>query len=346
MTEWEIEIGNEITLTHLQPAAAHLPLILSRKQIQEAIGDNLALQILYATGIRPAELPALTLREDGNLIVASRKNPLILADEETRQRLRELGTTPPLPDLPPKIHAHFQACGRRATLALFRHAFASRRLENGMDLFTLSDILDHQDLKTTEMYLPTALKECREAYLNAHPLLNPQTRIPTAILSPAEILTLIATPAKPLHRLVIRTLYATALREAELIALRYVDLGPTLFVRSGKGPKDRYTLMDPETLRLLQGDHPPDALLFPMTRMTVYNIVDKAAQASGLHDKYAPLGLRISPHTLRHAYATHCYQNGMQLAHISKLLGHAAPYETLLYINCSPEILATQYAQS
>ena len=67
-----------------------------------------------------------------------------------------------------------------------------------------------------------------------------------------------------------RLLYATGLRASELVALRYLDFSEGgVFVRQGKGPQDRYALIDPESLRLVGQGEPGQQLVFPITRMTL-----------------------------------------------------------------------------
>jgi integrase len=120
-------------------------------------------------------------------------------------------------------------------------------------------------------------------------------------------------------------------------------------VRLGKGPRDRYALVDPDSLALvrqMQADQPPSARLFPVARQTVVNIMKDAAQRTGLQAKYEALGCRLSPHALRHAFATHCYERGMEFGHIAKLLGHTCLDDTLLYVHRSLEMQSKMYAAS
>ena len=99
----------------------------------------------------------------------------------------------------------------------------------------------------------------------------------------------------------------------------------------GKGPKDRDTLSDPGTAQLLRGRG--DGPLFPLSRMTVWNILRDTAKRTGLWQRYEARGQRVSPHTLRHAYATHCYMAGMPLNCLGKLLGHSHEDDTFIYLH-------------
>ena len=216
-----------------------------------------------------------------------------------------------------------------------------------MDICELADLLGHASLGTTMMYLPTALADSRPHYLRCHPLCQGALRIPSASPTHQEILDLLeaATPGR--DQAVIRTLYATALRESELIELDCADLDLDelrVFVRDGKGPKDRYTLIDAGTAELLRSR--PRGALFPISRMTVWNILKVTAKRTGLWQTYKARGLRVSPHTLRHAYATHCYLAGMPLPIVAKLMGHSHEDDTLQYLHPTPEFEAAAYART
>lgn len=347
MSEWAEELGQEVEV-----AADHvLPLIVGRRRLRAVLESQnlsaearLGLRLLYATGVRQEE--SLEFCEGGLRV---REGRFLAVDEVTLARCRESG----LPDLGqalawvescPELVQHFAACGRRARPSLLRHACAAHCLENGLDVMVLNEQLGHREMATTLRLLETARGYYRGDYERCHPLARGGRG--HAHLRVEEILAMMGAPRLPLHRLVVRTLYATALRESELIALRFADLEEgRIFVRDGKGPADRYTLVDAETESLLLGlGGAPGERIFPMTRMTVYNIVVRAARATGVADHYP--GQMVSPHSLRHAYATHCYENGMDLHTIARLLGHPFVSDTLLYVDCSPEMLAAEYSDS
>ncbi len=156
------------------------------------------------------------------------------------------------------------------------------------------------------------------------------------------------------NHLVIRVLYATGVRIAELEALKYCDIdykNRVVFVRLGKGAKDRYCCIEQETadkLKEFQGSDPLDASIFKITDRQLRRIVEKAGTETGIAAKYAAMGRVFSPHSFRHAFATHCYENGIRIFSLKKLLGHefigtteiyistAANYELLEYDKCNP----------
>jgi integrase/recombinase XerD len=126
------------------------------------------------------------------------------------------------------------------------------------------------------------------------------------------------------------------LRVSELVAadINDVDLGQNLvWVWQAKGHKDRRTLLSPTLhpeLRWLMGDRPGHDPLFPAQHggrwrtRSVQRVVRRAGQR-------ADLPHRVTPHSLRHAFATHLLEAGTDLRVIQQLLGHASVTTTTRY---------------
>ncbi|MFT7520216.1 MAG: integrase/recombinase XerD [Kiritimatiellia bacterium] len=138
------------------------------------------------------------------------------------------------------------------------------------------------------------------------------------------------------HRLAILTLYASGLRVSELCEAKVedVDLGRYLLhVRLGKGAKDRVTLLAPslhDELCWLLDDRPPHDPLFlsqaggSWSTRSVQRVVAAAARRAKITGK-------VTPHSLRHAFATHLLEAGTDLRVIQELLGHASVKTTTRY---------------
>lgn len=106
----------------------------------------------------------------------------------------------------------------------------------------------------------------------------------------------------------------------------------TLFIRAGKGDKDRYVLLDPVTNRLLKAwvwNHSPERHIFPIGPGAIAEVVNRWAGKVGLTQKYADLGLRFSTHSIRHGMATHCYAGNAA----GRSPGHDSAGTTKLYIH-------------
>ena len=165
------------------------------------------------------------------------------------------------------------------------------------------------------------------------------------ILSPAEVATLLRTPRNLKHRAILTTLSAAGLRVSELCQLQVTDIDSArmvLRVRQGKGQHDRYVMLSPKLLPLLRHywqQEKPRPWLFPgnlrtrpITARMVHRICRDAGQA-------AHLPKLIHPHLLRHAFATHLLEAGVDLRRIQLLLGHRSLRSTSRYLHVTPQAL-------
>jgi integrase/recombinase XerD len=151
-------------------------------------------------------------------------------------------------------------------------------------------------------------------------------------------------------RAMLETLYATGLRVSELVglSLQQVNLQAGVLKVIGKGNKERLVPLGEESIEWLQrylsgarkellGTHVSDAL-FPtargaaMTRQAFWHNIKRYAQRAGIES-------RLSPHTLRHAFATHLLNHGADLRVVQMLLGHADLSTTQIYTQVARERL-------
>jgi integrase len=168
-------------------------------------------------------------------------------------------------------------------------------------------------------------------------------RVATGIMTVSEVGQLLhsASQASLRDHLLLRMLYLTGLRRAEIVEVLVADLLwdlDMIFIRSGKDDKDRYVLLDSQTMAMLrQHTHqkPPETRIFPHTGKWVHDTFLIHGNKSGLIQQYAARGLRLSPHSLRYAFATHLYDYGLHFNTIAELLGHVLPQDTLDYLDTS-----------
>ena len=167
-----------------------------------------------------------------------------------------------------------------------------------------------------------------------------EKRLPE-VLSPEEVARLLTRPRNLKHRAIVILLYSGGLRVGELVRLRPVDLDPdrrVLRVRGGKGRKDRNTLLADRAInvvRTYRDAYPTEHWLFPgprpdrhLTARSVQRVVTRAAQAAGILK-------HVTPHTLRHSFATHLLEGGTNLRIIQELLGHGSARTTQIYTHVS-----------
>jgi integrase/recombinase XerD len=164
------------------------------------------------------------------------------------------------------------------------------------------------------------------------------------------------TPLGQRDRAMLETLYATGLRVSELVSLRTVEVGLNEGVVRvvGKGDKERLVPLGDEARewierwlgegrRELLGGRACDALFVtrlggPMTRQMFWTLIKRHARAAGI---VAPL----SPHVLRHAFATHLLNHGADLRVVQMLLGHADISTTQIYTHVARERLRLLHAR-
>lgn len=168
-------------------------------------------------------------------------------------------------------------------------------------------------------------------------------RLPT-VLSEEEVTKLIESASSAYHRVILTTLYATGMRRAELARLKVSDIDSArmvIHIRQGKGGKDRDVTLSPRLLEILRDYwkwRKPEVYLFPsllrprhdkpITDKTIWYAVREAARRAGIKKK-------ITPHTLRHSWATHLLERGTDLKTIQVLLGHADLEATTIYLHLS-----------
>jgi len=171
-------------------------------------------------------------------------------------------------------------------------------------------------------------------------------RLPV-VPSPAELKVFFSAIDNHKHRTLLYTLYAAGLRLSEALVLRADDIDSQrglIRVRQGKGKKDRYTILSPSLLRALRtywrGWHPKN-WLFPgrdydkkLAPASVQKICFRTRERAGIRKP-------ISPHTLRHCFATHLLEAGVDLRTIQVLMGHSSLETTSVYLRIAPDGLSS-----
>ena len=162
-------------------------------------------------------------------------------------------------------------------------------------------------------------------------------RLPV-ILSPEEVARFLESVHGMKHRAILMASYAAGLRVSEATHLKVTDVDSQpmmLRVDQGKGQKDRYLMLSPrllEELRTYWKAGRPKTWLFPgdipgrpITRDAVGQACNRARLASGITKP-------ISPHSLRHAFATHMLERGVDVRRIQLLMGHRSLATTSRYL--------------
>lgn len=169
-------------------------------------------------------------------------------------------------------------------------------------------------------------------------------KLPVVLTRP-EIKAVLDAASNLKHRAMFMTAYSSGLRIGELTHLRIGDIDSQsmqIHVRDGKGCKDRVVMLSPsllETLRLYWKRYRPRGWLFPGQEPRRPINPDSVRVALARTAQRAGLTKHITPHTLRHTFATHLLEQGTNLRYIQELLGHASIRTTMVYLKVAPESL-------
>lgn len=226
------------------------------------------------------------------------------------------------------------------------------------------DQIDEEELRQYFLYLMNekqlSSSSCRVAhyairFLYVHTLgqtwpedlvIRPQkeSKLPD-VLSVGEVQRILGCVHKPRYRICLSTIYACGLRLNEGVSLQVADIDGErmlLHVRQGKGAKDRYVPLPEATLEMLRTFwtlHRHPTLLFPgrPSEGEPYAAADTPMSSSGVQRamraavKTSGIQKHATVHTLRHSYATHLLEAGVNLRLIQAYLGHSSPKTTARY---------------
>ncbi|UBM61303.1 tyrosine-type recombinase/integrase [Candidatus Sulfidibacterium hydrothermale] len=161
-----------------------------------------------------------------------------------------------------------------------------------------------------------------------------------SVLSKDEVLRLLIATQNLKHRAALTMIYASGLRISELLNLKLADIHTErrqIFIRSGKGRKDRVVIFAESFLPMFQNylvTYRPKVYFIEgkpgkqYSAESIRAIIKRSARRAGIRQ-------RVTPHTLRHSFATHLLDNGVDIRYIQELLGHNSPKTTMIYTHVS-----------
>jgi len=231
----------------------------------------------------------------------------------------------------------------------FVNHFSPNKLENLtindinsyiLDLIKLKDISisqQNQRINSIKFYYEKALGREKQYYNIYRP--KKESKLPK-VLSKNEIKKILNSCDNIKHKCAIMLLYSAGLRRSELLDLKIRDIDSERMVVSiigSKGKKDRISLLSKNMLDLLRKyykEYSPKEYLFEgltggkYSPTSVANILKKATRKASIHKK-------VTPHMLRHSFATHLLEQGTDLRYIQDLLGHNSSKTTEIYTHVS-----------
>src|SRR5690625_2781490 len=199
--------------------------------------------------------------------------------------------------------------------------------------YKISEQKQNSVINAIKCYYEHCLGMPREYYNITRP--KKSVNLPN-VLSEEEVIKILNQPSNIKHRAILHTIYGSGLRVGEVIRLRVDDVRSDdgyLFIKDSKGKKDRHTVLSPHLLKLLREyyiEHKPSYWLFEgqdggqYSARSIQNIYRRAVKETGANPW-------STPHTLRHSFATHLMQRGVNIRYIQSALGHASSKTTEVY---------------
>ena len=167
--------------------------------------------------------------------------------------------------------------------------------------------------------------------------------LPT-VLSLEEVIWLIRVTRNLKHRAILALLYSAGLRIGECLNLKISDIDinrQQIRIENSKGRKDRYTVLAESFIPLLKNylnTYAPTHYFIEgqnggrYSASSIRKFLGRSCRRAGIQKK-------VTPHTLRHSYATHLIENGVGLRHVQELLGHSKPETTMIYTHVAQKDL-------
>lgn len=148
---------------------------------------------------------------------------------------------------------------------------------------------------------------------------------------------ILTAPSNIKHRAILMLIYSAGLRVGEVVKLKLEDIDSNrrlIHIKGGKGRKDRFTILSEVALKILKkyySQYKPRKWLFSGAKpskhisvRTVQAIFEQAKEKAGIKKE-------VSVHSLRHSFATHLLESGVDLRYIQELLGHKSSKTTEIY---------------
>jgi len=186
---------------------------------------------------------------------------------------------------------------------------------------------------------------CNQPDMARHLKIVKQPQKLPVVLTPEEVLLLLESAPGPKYKAALGVAYGAGLRVSEVANLKVTDIDRArmvLRIEQGKGRRDRNGMLSPRLLELLQEwwliGQPTTWLfpgrdpLLPITTRQLYRVVRDTAAAVGIQK-------RVSPHTLRHSFATHLLEQGVDIRLIQVALGHSKLDTTARYAHVASKVL-------
>lgn len=265
------------------------------------------------------------------------ENPLVKVPEEYVEHLKTRRYSMSTIKTYVSMFRDFLAFYKEKNLTDINEADIKKYLFYLVDKKKVSYSTQNQAINAIKFYFEHVLKEEKKSYWIDRP--KKEYKLPV-VASEEEIIRMIAATDNIKHKCIIAMLYSTGARRGELINMRIQDIDlarEQVVIRGGKGKRDRITLLSKQLSKVIAGyidTYKPNYWLFEggnrkkYTGSSVGKVIRKACKNAGIKKS-------ITPHVLRHSFATHLMEQGTDTRYIQKLLGHKSLNTTAIYTHVS-----------
>ncbi len=226
-------------------------------------------------------------------------------------------------------------------LLKFQKKPISEYTNRDLELFIENKIAKQDYSISTHRQCISALKQFEMLHkleaLNVDEISRPnKSKYLPIVLSKEEVIDIFRATRNLKHRTLLILIYSSGLRIGEALSLKLQDIDVDrrqIYVRNGKGRKDRHVVMAESFIPLLYNyltTYKPEDLFIEGKDGNEYS-ASSVRSVLKLSCSRAKIKKHVTPHTLRHSYATHMLENGIDLRHIQALLGHSRPETTMIY---------------
>jgi integrase/recombinase XerD len=232
-------------------------------------------------------------------------------------------------------------CSFISKLLKFQKKTISEYTTRDMELFLEKEIAQQGYSISTHRQCISALKQFEKLHkleaLNIDEIDRPRkSKYLPVVLSKEEVIDIFRATRNLKHRTLLILIYSSGLRIGEALSLKLQDIDidrRQIYIRSGKGRKDRHVIMAESFIPLLHNyltTYKPKNLFIEGKDGNEYS-ASSVRSVLKLSCSRAKIKKHVTPHTLRHSFATHMLENGIDLRHIQALLGHSRPETTMIY---------------
>ena len=236
----------------------------------------------------------------------------------------------------------------------FRHCFSSQDINsttkeeinqyilNLIKTKNMSSSQQNQRINAIKFYYEKVLGRNKEYYQIQRP--KKEQHLPK-VLAKTEIYNIIESCHNIKHKCILMLLYSAGLRRSELLNLKIADINSErmlITIRNSKGNKDRISLLSNNVLHLLREyyhEYKPKNYLFEGSNGNMYSAASVASILNRAVKK-AGISKHVTPHMLRHSFATHLLEQGTDLRYIQELLGHKSSKTTEIYTHVSKKTIS------